>query len=57
MAIQIQIELIRFYLGIDRLQLDCRDKLVESTTPCRWSHRFTGFGIYAKGLYHISYII
>ena len=29
-----------------RLQLDCRDKLVESTIPCRWSHHFSGFEIY-----------
>ena len=56
-AIQIQIELMRIYLGIDRLQFDCRDKLVESTTPCRWSHRFTGFGFYSKEIYSINDIV
>lgn len=34
------------YLDIDRLQLDCRDKLAENTIPYRSNHHFPGSEIH-----------
>ena len=45
LAIQIQIERMKIYLDIDRLQLDCRDILVENTILYRLNHHFSGFKI------------